>query len=77
MNSADLRAALNERVMEITCGFVPNNDDRDQMLWNNAILVIQRLPSDLTKHRVCLTRSTITVPHLRQLVCAQWRDDYA
>lgn len=77
MNSAELREALNERVKDITFGYVPNDDDTHALMWNSSILVIQRLPADLKKHRVCVIKEDkISVYGLRRLVCAEWRDDY-
>lgn len=77
MNSAELREALNERVKDITFGYVTNDADTDALMWNNAILIIQRLPSDLRKHRVCVIKEDkISLAGLRRLVCAEWRDDY-
>lgn len=77
MSSAELREALNQRVKEITFGYVTNESDTDALMWNSSILVIQRLPSDLRKHRSCVIKEDkINVPGLRRLVCAEWRDDY-
>lgn len=77
MNSAELREALNQRVKEITFGYVTNESDTHALMWNSSILVIQRHPDDLKKHRVCVIKEDkINVPGLRRLVCVEWRDDY-
>lgn len=76
MNSYELRIALEERVKELTFGYVPNDDDRHQMMWNNAILIIQRNPDNLRWHRVCVHKDKISVELLRFLVSQRWRLDH-
>lgn len=73
MNSAELREALNERVKDITFGYVTNDEDTDSLVWCSSILIIQRNPDNLKWHRVCVNRSgKISVPVLREMVTQEW-----
>lgn len=66
---------LNDRVRALTGGYIPDDEDGSEILHREAIFIIQRHPERLCQHRVARLGSTISVEHLRSLVCAGWRPD--
>jgi len=66
---------LNDRCRELTGGFIPDDSGGWQIVHGGAILIIQRHPDNLCAHRVARLGPTLSVEHLRKLVCAGWPDD--
>lgn len=59
-----------ERVQALTGG-VPNLKDHEAMVWHGAVLVVQRHPGNLSRHRVCLIQPE-NLYKLPQLVAEKW-----